>query len=370
MTKIAFPGKIEHVSDLLFTIAQIVYILWPLFIVTALAYSFQGHWTLRSLTRRVRQSLLVTWSILLIDWLITLFAPRSTPGLIPEPWNTAAFLFGFALLLIIEASRLGLLHRRLRARVNIRSGRSLQNLKGMDPYDFENLVAETYRSLGYEAQQVGHSGDHGVDIRLINPKGERWIVQCKRYQGTVGESIVRDLYGTMVSDKSARAVLVTTAHITPPASEWARGKPIELIDGPALLKMMDEAHRRNEGTFLTRLATWLEGLLVPRRPPGLQPASSPQTGLESTQPTVLQPQNRPEASLGRTQPIRSQPTLPVRVAGPASSGSNHHRAPICPNCGIPMVPCPPRPTDRPGRALYRCRNYPTCRVVLESQPVN
>jgi restriction system protein len=285
--------------------------------------------------------------VLFIDWFITLFATLPTPGLIPEPWNTLVFLSGFILLLIGEASRLGLLRHRLRARVDIRHNRSLQSLKNMDPNDFEYLVAETYQSLGYEANQVGHSGDHGVDVRLRAPNGELWIVQCKRYRGTVGENIVRELYGTMMSEKSARAVLITTAHITPPAIEWARGKPIELIDGQRLLKLMDEAYCRNEGSFLTRLATWFEGLLVPGRPDGLQP------------------ENIARASLEATQPVRIQRTAPVQVVGLVPTGSNRYRVPICPNCGIPMIPHPPRPTDRQGRALFRCRNYPTCRVVLE-----
>jgi hypothetical protein len=367
VTKIKFPGKIERVSALFFTLAQIVYILWPVFIVTALIYSFQGHWSLSALTSRIRQSLMITWVMLFIDWVITLFATLPTPGLIPEPWNTGAFFTGFILLLIVEASRLGFLKRRLRARVHIRRGRSLENLKEMDPYDFENLVGETYRSLGFEAKHVGRSGDHGVDVQLRAPNGELWIVQCKRYHGTVGESIVRDLYGTMISEKSNRAVLVTTAHITPPAHDWARGKPVELIDGPAFLKMMDEAHRRDEGTLLSRLATWLEGLLVPGGPAGLQPQKSTPISLDATQPVRLQSQGSARSTLEATQPVSLQRTTPVKVAATTIPATNHHHTPVCPNCGLPMVPRPPRSTDRPGRALYRCRNYPTCRVVVESQ---
>ncbi len=379
-TIIAFSGKIERVSDIIFTLAQFIYILWPLFIITALVYSFQGHLAWRALGRRIRQSLFVTWIVLLIDWVITLFAPLPTPGLIPEPTNTLLFFAGFALLLLVEASRLGLLRRRLQGRIHIRRTRSLKELMNMDPYAFENLVAETYRALGCQARHVGHSGDHGVDIELTSPQGERWIVQCKRYHGTVGESIIRDLYGTMVSEKARRAILVTTAHITPPAEAWAQGKPIELVDGPALLKLMDEAHRRTQGTLLSRLAAWLEGWLAPPAPTG---------------PAGLRPQDEPEAFLGTTQPVKravnsaqpvsplADPTQPVRIrlanntAGQANhvpmaihpANNNHHVAPVCPVHGLTMVPMPARASDRPGRVLYRCRNYPSCRVVLEPEKV-
>jgi HJR/Mrr/RecB family endonuclease len=360
VTKIANPGNIERVSNIIFTIAQIIYVLWPLFIITALAYSFQGRLTWNAFSRRVRQSLLTTWVVLFLIWLFTLFAPLPTPGLIPEPWNTLAFLCGFFLLLIIEASRLGLLRRRLRAHIELRHTRSLDHLKIMDPYDFEYLVAETYRSLGYQATQVGHSGDHGIDVKLLAPDGKDWIVQCKRYGSTVGESVVRELYGTMISEKAARAALVTTAQITSPAREWARGKPIDLVDGPALLKMMDDAQRRSEGTLLSRLSIWFEQLIEADRPAGLRQPGQNTKDLSATQPVHVQ-QGSASPLVYRT------PTIHY-------NGS----APVCPHCGVLMIPRPlPRPLPRPAqnihqsnRLLYRCRNYPECRIVLEPRQHN
>lgn len=352
VTKFAFTGIIEHVSDLLFTITQIIFAIWPLFIITALVYALPGRMSLSAFARRVRQSLLPTWVVLFFIWLFTLFAPNPNLWLFPEPWNTLVFLGGFALLLLSEASRLGLLRRRLRARVELRHTHSLQRLKTMDPYDFENLVAETYRSLGYDAQQVGKSGDHGVDVRLVTPDGKKWVGQVKRYSGAVGEGVIRELYGTMVSEKAARALLVTTAQITEPAREWARNKPIDLVDGPAFIKLMDEAQRRAEGTFLNRLSVWFEKFLQSSRPPGLREHSIPET----------------DPALSITQPVR------VRVAGitspeRASPPIGHNGgAPVCPNCGVTMVPRPSRGTSQPERPLYRCRNYPDCRVVLEQHP--
>jgi restriction system protein len=343
VTKRAIPSIIEHVSEILFTLAQFIFILWPLFIITALVYSFQGSLKWKFLARRVRQNLLITWTVLFLVWLFTLFAPLPTPSLLPEPWSTMVFLAGFGLLLLAEASRLGLLKRRLHARAGLHHTSDLESLKNMDPTDFEYLVAETYRTLGYQATHMGHSGDHGVDVLLHTPSGELWVVQCKRYQDTVGESVIRDLYGTMVSEKGSRAILVTTAHITPPAMEWARGKPIDLVDGAALLKLIDEAHHRSEGSLFDRLANWLDDLFQPAIPSALRP------------------------STGATQPVRVRPAGQAPVISSAAPIRYYRSAPVCPNCGVVMVPRPPRPTDAPGRVLYRCPNYPTCRVVLEPQ---
>ncbi len=332
-------------SDLLFTLAQIVFVLWPLFIITSLAYSFQGRMTWNAFSRRARQSLLATWVVLFFVWLFTLFAPLPTPGLLPEPWNTLIFLGGFALLLLGEASRLGLLRRRLRARVEMRHTHSLQRLKNMDPYDFEYLVAETYQSLGYHARQVGHSGDHGIDVRLVAPDGSQWIVQCKRYGSPVGESVIRELYGTLSNEKSDRAVLVTTAQITSPAREWARGKPIELVDGPAFLNMMEEAHRRSQGTFLNRLSIWFEKLLEPDRPAGLRPPVETQTD-----------------HLSATQPVRVQ-----RAASPPRftrlSPSNTIMAPLRSAQIAAFRWCSARPRALPSRAAGSCTAAATILAV-------
>ena len=55
--------------------------------------------------------------------------------------------------------------------------------------------------------------------------------------GTVGEPIVRDLYGTLVHENADYGWLVTTGGISRRAREWANGKPIELWDGQKLVEL-------------------------------------------------------------------------------------------------------------------------------------
>lgn len=342
-------------SDLLFFIAQFIVILWPLFALATLIYSLQisiptrqrklhiGR-SLASLGKRLRHNLLFTWAFLMAGWFFTLFDPSPRIGLIPEPWNTGLLVGGFVLLLLSEANELGLFERRMRARVNLHQAGAIRDLKQMDPYAFEALVTETYRALGYHVQHVGHSGDHGVDVELRTNDGQEWVVQCKRYDNSVGEGMIRELYGTMISEKADRAVMVTTAEITPPARTWARGKPIDLVDGQELLKLIQRARDKAEGTFFDRLAHFIEGLLAPQVPSALRtPKGNGQSSLEKTQP------------IG----IGTNHSTPV----PVTAIQYHRGVPVCPVHRMPMVPH----TSRPGenRPLYHCRSYPQCRVVLE-----
>jgi hypothetical protein len=352
---------IERMSEVLLFLAQFTAILWPLFILAALIYSLQlpaprsKSWRgfkrgLRNLGQRLRRNLLATWLVLLPFWGAAQILPGKIPGLLPEPWHTGLFLGGLAALLLAEAGELGLFRSRLRAHVALAHAQGLRDLKVMDPYAFEMLVAETYRMLGYAAQHVGRSGDHGVDVELRARNGDFWVVQCKRYRDTVGESKVRELYGVMVSEKADRAVLVTTADITPPARAWARGKPIDLVDGAALMVLIDQAKQRGQGSLIDRLALWMEDLLAPPRPRGLRGARLA-AGAVNGAPT----NGADGGGYLDAKPDERQVIQYVRGT------------PVCPNCRMPMLAIPSRPTDRSGRAIYRCRNYPRCRVTLAGE---
>ena len=114
---------------------------------------------------------------------------------------------------------------------------ALEHLKNMDPTLFENLTAVLFERRGYRTETVGTSGDEGVDV-LLHRDTELSVVQCKRYDGSVGQPTVRDLFGTMIHNKAAEAYLVTTGSITHQAREWAFGKPIRLIDGFTLVDLI------------------------------------------------------------------------------------------------------------------------------------
>lgn len=116
-------------------------------------------------------------------------------------------------------------------------GLTLDELQALEPGEFEAWVQQLFRSRGYFTKNTPDSGDHGVDLWVVSPQGERAIVQCKRYRGVVGESVVRDLYGVMQHEAAARGFLVTTGSISAAAGRWAQGKPMELIDGAWLARL-------------------------------------------------------------------------------------------------------------------------------------
>lgn len=121
-----------------------------------------------------------------------------------------------------------------------RIAESLADLRAMSPEDFEAFVAQAFRARGFKAWDIRFTADHGIDLQLITPDGAAAVAQVKRYKNHVGEPTVRDLYGAMMHAGADRAFLISTGGFSKPAHEWAKGKPITLIDGQQLLRMTEK----------------------------------------------------------------------------------------------------------------------------------
>lgn len=107
------------------------------------------------------------------------------------------------------------------------------------PKNFERLVGKIFERMGYSVQITGSTGDEGIDL-ICTRRGEyeKIIVQCKRYKGKVGAPTIRDFYGALLHSKASKGYIVTTGHFTSNASNWAKGKPIELINRENLIRLL------------------------------------------------------------------------------------------------------------------------------------
>ena len=121
------------------------------------------------------------------------------------------------------------------------------NLASMDWSDFEHLIRELFEkefaTNGSEIKITQASRDGGVDAIMFDPdpiRGGKYVIQAKRYTNVVGVSAVRDLYGTLMNEGAVKGILVTTANYGADSYEFAKDKPITLINGSNLLYMMEK----------------------------------------------------------------------------------------------------------------------------------
>lgn len=115
---------------------------------------------------------------------------------------------------------------------------SLDELKNLSWREFELLIAEVYRSEGYQVTEMGGSApDGGIDLTAKSSSGQRYLIQCKHYKTSkVGVKIVREMLGVLAKEGADHAVVIATGAYTKDAIEFAKGQAIELIDGPSLIK--------------------------------------------------------------------------------------------------------------------------------------
>ena len=121
------------------------------------------------------------------------------------------------------------------------------NLASMNWDDFEQLVRELFEYKftgdGTEVKITQASRDGGVDPVAFNPdplKGGKFIIQAKRYNNVVPVSATRDLYGTVMHEHAIRGILVTTSNYGNDSYEFAKDKPLTLINGNELLGMFND----------------------------------------------------------------------------------------------------------------------------------
>ena len=226
-------------------------------------------------------------------------------------------------LLCLAAAALSAWRRKQRQALvsDVMQARNADALDGMSWREFELLVGEAYRLPGYRATEIGGGGpDGGVDIVLAKGS-EKFFVQCKQWKVyKVGVTTVRELYGVMAAKGATGGFVVTSGRFTADAKDFAQGRNIELVDGPRLFAMIQQA-----------------------RSTQCQPAAAQRETPNST--GGIEPQPRTAAP------------APLATAKAAAQ-------PECPRCGAAMALRTARQGANAGNTFWGCSTYPKCRGTV------
>lgn len=104
-------------------------------------------------------------------------------------------------------------------------------------HEFEESVAALFLDKGYEVRLTGKTKDKGIDMTLFKD-GRKIVVQCKLYKNRTPPNVVRDLYGTMVSEKADEGILIAPRGFSLATKEFVKDKPILLYDIDNLTQLM------------------------------------------------------------------------------------------------------------------------------------
>ncbi|MFD6356626.1 restriction endonuclease [Nocardia tengchongensis] len=145
---------------------------------------------------------------------------------------------GVAIVLLLGAGAWILYRRRIRARDDARTLAAMRQ-NALSPTEFEHALAALCRRDGCrDVQVVGGAGDLGADVLARGPRGQRIVLQAKRYRrgNSVGSPDLQRFGGTCFTIHRADvAAVVTTARtFTAQARAYANTAGIRLMDAGAL----------------------------------------------------------------------------------------------------------------------------------------
>ncbi len=110
---------------------------------------------------------------------------------------------------------------------------------------FESLIVHLLQKMEFVVEHTGKTGDGGIDIKAELPipiRGGKFIIQCKRYNKDTKVDVkdIRELFGVIHAEMANKGILITTSDFTSKAIDFAKGKPIELIDGDKLNSLLNQ----------------------------------------------------------------------------------------------------------------------------------
>lgn len=178
--------------------------------------------------------IIATFLLALVGWAAPIFAGASAIAAISLQfgrwfaWLLAFVVFGYTVAGVI------------RREIDGRKFDATDDPRHLTWSQFERLIAEFYRRRGATVTAGGGPiSDGGVDLTLTDLSGDRLIVQCKHWKSRlVGVKPLRELWGVMSDQKADGAIFVTSGSFSADAAAFARGKRLELIDGPKLRSMI------------------------------------------------------------------------------------------------------------------------------------
>lgn len=121
----------------------------------------------------------------------------------------------------------------------------IKRMQHIDPYEFEEFIAELWSLVGYETTVSQSSDDMGVDVVAKQRNAgvsQKLGVQVKRYSegNKVGRPSIQQYHALKEQDTDIdAAVIVTTSSFTSPGRQWANKNNVKLINGDDLAETIE-----------------------------------------------------------------------------------------------------------------------------------
>jgi HJR/Mrr/RecB family endonuclease len=118
----------------------------------------------------------------------------------------------------------------------------VDEFKKLSRTEFEDYLAELFKSQGYQVEMIPSTGGYDADLFLCKDQ-QRTTVQAKCYTGSVGVAAVQETLSGMAYYNCHSAWVVTTGNYTVNAVELAKQSKMQLfgsyVTGKLILQMQN-----------------------------------------------------------------------------------------------------------------------------------
>jgi restriction system protein len=111
---------------------------------------------------------------------------------------------------------------------------------------FAVVVSDAYRRRGYVVEAVRNGA---FDFKL-SQRGRITLVQCRRWKvNQVGIGPVRELCDALDKHEAFNGVCIAAGEFSDAARQFAAGKPVVLLNGPALAELVGSTRKKGRRWF-------------------------------------------------------------------------------------------------------------------------
>ncbi len=125
---------------------------------------------------------------------------------------------------------------------------ALNELDSLSGIEFEETLRIILRDKGWQLDLTAVTGDFGADLIGRGPDGASWVIQAKRWKGSVGIEAVQQVLGAQAYYQSQKMLLVTTAPLTKAALELAERTHVTVWTREEVLPLFTSLRERQIAT--------------------------------------------------------------------------------------------------------------------------
>jgi len=116
----------------------------------------------------------------------------------------------------------------------------VEQLRGIDWFQFEKLIALLYRKTGYVVSRRGGANPDGGIDPVVEKDGQRSAIQCKQWKTwNVGVRAVREFLGALTDAGIQQGIFITLCGYTGEAKRLASKHGIKIVNESDLVKMLE-----------------------------------------------------------------------------------------------------------------------------------